>query len=141
MSGQLDLKAMRSAQAKGGGDAEAAAAAARRPGSARVGNEGWYDFDFIRPTVARTSVEEGVAARQCRTCGAPYRSDLDLACGNCRAARATGSGGWLLDGSWLVVDTEAHAGEGLNRAQHDAGWALRGAGNIALRVGAGLLDS
>jgi hypothetical protein len=136
MTGQFDLSAMRQLQAQ-----RATGTPALPPvDSARIGTEGWYDFGFTRSVQARSSPGDGTAERRCATCGAPYRSDLDLACPNCRAERSTPEGGWKLDRSWLVVDTEARAGEGINRDRHDAAWALRGAGKIAVKVGEGMLD-
>ena len=109
--------------------------------TARIGTEGWYDFDFTRSATERSGPDDGSAVRRCPACGAPYRSDLDLECRNCHVERATVDGGWKLDRSWLVVDTKAHAGEGINRDRHDAGWALRGAGKIALKIAEGALSS
>ena len=116
--------------------------AARPPGptTARIGNEGWYDWEFVRPATERSGDDDGVAGRRCSQCGSPFRTDLDVACRACKAPRPSVGAGWKLDRSWLVVDTEARAGVGGNRAAHDASWALRGAGKIALKVAEAALE-
>lgn len=102
--------------------------------SARIGTQGWYDFELIRPVHMRSAPDDGTAERRCPRCGGPYRSDLDLDCSHCGAARSRPQGGWKLDRSWLVADTEARAGQGINRDRRDLARALRGAGKIALKL-------
>lgn len=128
MTGRIDLAAMLRSPPPGGAPVPWSIE------SARIGTQGWYDFELVRSAQVRSSPQEGTAARSCSRCGGPYRSDLDLDCPHCGAGRPRPEGGWKLDRSWMVVDTEARAGQGVNRDRRDAAWALRGAGKIALKV-------
>jgi hypothetical protein len=145
MAGRFSLSKARATQAErarqaGGATAVGDPNAPLPVTSARIGHQGWYDFVFVRPTSARTATGDGTGGRQCHECGAPYRSDLDVACPHCQSTRRSSAGAWKLDGSWYVVDTEARAGQGLNREAHDAAWAARRAGRIALKVGESFLE-
>src|SRR5205823_14938164 len=109
----------------------------KEDGIAKFGTEGWYDWEFVRPITERTSPEDSAGDWRCPACGAPYRSDLDLECAHCHHDRPRPAAGWTLVRSWLVLDTDFQGDP--DRLRHDARWALRGAGKIAIGIGAAAL--